>query len=100
MSPQAGEGGAGAAAAAGGELGRSAASVPVARLPRYALPNLTRILPDFVNSEQDFIRRTFQASNYDRLSTLPDDIRAQRVHEARLEHIDKSLHLSSVSVGS
>ena len=82
------------------ELGRSAASVPVARLPRYALPNLTRILPDFVNSEQDFIRRTFQASNYDRLSTLPDDIRAQRVHEARLEHIDKSLHLSSVSVGS
>lgn len=99
MSPRAGEGGAGAAAAAGGELGRSAASVPVARLPRYALPNLTSILPDFVNSEQDFIRRTFQASNYDRLSTLPDDIRAQRVHEARLEHIDKSLHLSSVSVG-
>ena len=98
MSPRAGEGGAGAAAASG-ELGRSAASVPVARLPRYALPNLTSILPDFVNSEQDFIRRTFQASNYDRLSTLPDDIRAQRVHEARLEHIDKSLHLSSVSVG-
>ena len=82
-----------------GDLGRSAASVPLARLPRYALPNLTSILPDFVNSEQDFIRRTFQASNYDRLSTLPDDIRAQRVHEARLDHIDKSLHLSSMSVG-
>ena len=71
--------------------------MPVTTLPRYALPNMASILPEFANSEQDFIRRTFQASNYDRIKTLPDDIATNNVHRARMDFINTALLGGSTS---
>ena len=45
------------------------------------MPNITSILPEFTNSEQDYIRRTFANSNYDALAKLPDNIRLHEVRE-------------------
>ena len=60
-------------------------------VPAYMIPNLSSALPIFSNSEQDYIRRAFQSSNYDAISELPDKIKLHEVTKARKEHIQDTL---------
>ncbi|KAJ9527650.1 hypothetical protein QJQ45_025930 [Haematococcus lacustris] len=55
----------------------------VGYIPRYAIPNVSSVLPTYLNSEQDFIHRTFHTGNYDYIRHLPDDIKHQQVVAAR-----------------
>jgi hypothetical protein len=48
-------------------------------IPRYAIPNISSMLPTYTNSEQDFINRTFATGNYDFIRHLPLDIKYQTV---------------------
>ena len=40
------------------------------QVPRYAMPNISSVLPEYSNMEQDTIRRCFGNANYDSLLRL------------------------------
>ncbi len=69
-------------------------------IPAYMIPNLSSTLPVFSNSEQDYIRRAFQSSNYDRISDLPDNIKEEEVTQARNNHIDDTLNSRYTTVST
>eukprot|EP00959_Pyramimonas_sp_CCMP1952_P445402 9325622-Pyramimonas_sp.AAC.1 len=49
-------------------------------LPRYQMPNISSILPSYSNSEQDFVKGAFAASDYTSLTTnLPNQIKCHSV---------------------
>eukprot|EP00899_Mesostigma_viride_P018061 jgi/Mesvir1/26256/Mv01619-RA.1 len=52
--------------------------------PRYALPNVSSVLPEYLNSEQDAVRRAFESGNYDTLQKLPNHIKANEITLARM----------------
>ncbi|GMH33827.1 hypothetical protein BSKO_01661 [Bryopsis sp. KO-2023] len=56
-------------------------------LPHYALPSISSLLPEYANSEQDIIHRTFHKGNYDMLRSLPDVIHEHEVIRARMSRI-------------
>mmetsp|Transcript_33363 Transcript_33363/g.72785 ORF Transcript_33363/g.72785 Transcript_33363/m.72785 type:complete len:360 (-) Transcript_33363:224-1303(-) len=58
-------------------------------LPRYQMPNISSILPSYSNSEQDFIKGAFAASDYTSLTThVPDQIKCHSVNKMRSELMD------------
>jgi hypothetical protein len=63
---------------------------PVRVLPRYAIPNITSILPEYSNAEQEYIQRTFAQGNYDLLHSLPADISAGEVNKFRKAHMEQA----------
>ena len=63
---------------------------PVKVLPRYAIPNITSILPEYSNAEQEYIQRTFAQGNYDLLHSLPSDIGAGEVNKFRKAHMEQA----------
>ena len=63
---------------------------PVKVLPRYAIPNITSILPEYSNAEAEYIQRTFAQGNYDLLHTLPSDISAGEVNKFRKAHMEQA----------
>lgn len=53
-------------------------------MPRYALPNISFMLPEYTNHEQDIIRRAFANNNCDSsLSDLPAEFYTNEVSRAR-----------------
>jgi len=58
-------------------------SVATTSLPRYAMPNVSSMLPEYGNLEQDLIGRAFNAANYDAIARLPADIDHSTVAGAR-----------------
>lgn len=64
-------------------------SKPPKRLPHYAVPNTTAILPNYHNEEQDVIQRAFAAANYDLIRELPEELRFTEVHKARREKMEE-----------
>eukprot|EP00736_Rhodelphis_marinus_P002014 Rmarinus@m.20331 len=58
------------------------------KVPHYALPNVAAVLPEYTNSEQDYIRRAFQNGNYTYLATVPDKLRYNGVTEQRAEKME------------
>lgn len=55
----------------------------VGHISGYAMPNISSMLPNYSNSEQEFIFRTFNVGNYDLLKHLPDGIKEQQVMAVR-----------------
>lgn len=56
----------------------------IALLPRYALPNITSMLPEYANHEQDTIRRAFQSANCEyAIQHLPNEMYTHEVNRAR-----------------
>lgn len=53
-------------------------------VPRYTMPNFTSILPDYVNAEQDLIRRAFAPSNFVTMRDLPNNLRYLRMKMQQL----------------
>lgn len=53
------------------------------RIPRYALPNASSLLPEYVNEGADYIYKTFHSGNYNYLRRLPEKIDDQSVGAAR-----------------
>ena len=51
----------------------------IGHVPSYAMPNISSMLPNYMNSEQEFIFRTFNVGNYDMLKHLPENFREQQV---------------------
>ncbi len=51
----------------------------IGHVARYAMPNISSMLPNYSNADAEFIFRTFNTGNYDLLKTLPDTIREQEV---------------------
>ena len=50
-------------------------TIPVdASMNHYELPNLTQLLYDFTNKEQDTIMRCFRVGNYTSLRDLPANL--------------------------
>ncbi|GAX73359.1 hypothetical protein CEUSTIGMA_g812.t1 [Chlamydomonas eustigma] len=60
----------------------------IGHIPTYAMPNISSMLPIYMNSEQEYIFRTFNVGNYDMLKHLPESFREQQVtalRNARME---------------
>ena len=55
------------------------------QVPRYAMPNISSVLPEYSNMEQDTIRRCFGNANYDSLLRLPHKIDLNTINIARAE---------------
>lgn len=60
----------------------------VGKVPRYAMPNVSSLLPNYANSEQEFIHRTFHTGNYDQIRSLPNTLKEQQVQTARLARME------------
>ena len=54
-----------------------------APLPHYQLPNFSSVLPEYANAEQDYIAQAFTASNFTRMSKLPNQVVTGGVSRAR-----------------
>mmetsp|Transcript_42962 Transcript_42962/g.71635 ORF Transcript_42962/g.71635 Transcript_42962/m.71635 type:complete len:353 (-) Transcript_42962:185-1243(-) len=54
-------------------------------LPRYQMPNISSILPAYSNSEADYVKGAFAASDYTSLHSVTDNIKYQAVNQARAE---------------
>ena len=56
----------------------------IALMPRYALPNITSMLPEYSNAEQDTIHRAFLNNNcVESIARLPNEIYTHEVNRAR-----------------
>mmetsp|Transcript_22626 Transcript_22626/g.31544 ORF Transcript_22626/g.31544 Transcript_22626/m.31544 type:complete len:328 (+) Transcript_22626:165-1148(+) len=58
-------------------------------LPRYLMPNISSILPEYSNSEQDCINHAFNQGNFNTLNTLPDHLRCHEVNKARSSQLEQ-----------
>jgi hypothetical protein len=61
------------------------------RVPHYAEPTITSVLPTYLNEEQDMIRNAFHAGNFRSMHMLPNEMRANYVNEARANHMDANI---------
>jgi len=57
----------------------------------YELPNLTQLLYDFTNKEQDTILRCFRTGNYDSLRDLPSRLAPANVLKNQRDKQDNNL---------
>lgn len=60
-------------------------------LPHYALPCISSFLPEYANSEQDLVHRTFHTGNFDMLRHLPEYITTEEVSKDTKVHHCKTL---------
>jgi len=67
-----------------GNMGRSSESEKV---PHFALPNFSVVLPTFSNHESDVITQAFRIGNYVSLSSLPNTVRPGQVSRSRFQKI-------------
>jgi len=71
------------------------------RTPRrkgdFAKTNTSTVLPQFVNSEQDFIRCAFSPANWTRLKELPNTLKHNKVFKHRT--VERLAHLGSTKAG-
>eukprot|EP00873_Tetraselmis_striata_P005526 jgi/Tetstr1/425790/TSEL_001573.t1 len=65
-------------------------SVRATDLPRYAMPNITSMLPGYGNTEGEVIARAFHMANYDSISKLPTNLTVNEVTRARREAMEKA----------
>ncbi|GLE04823.1 hypothetical protein PINS_up013802 [Pythium insidiosum] len=61
-----------------------------ALMPHYMLPNFSSLLPEYANSETDFIRQAFSTANYTSILKLPARLGPQSVTQARLEQMEEN----------
>jgi hypothetical protein len=67
-------------------------AVPIdGSIRHYELPNLTQLLYDFTNKEQDTILRCFRTGNYDSLRDLPSKLTPANVLKNQREKQDNNL---------
>ncbi|KAL1495714.1 hypothetical protein AB1Y20_016577 [Prymnesium parvum] len=57
------------------------------KLPHYALPNFSVVLPTFSNHEPDVITQAFRVGSYVSLSDLPNKLNAGQVSRSRFQKI-------------
>lgn len=68
------------------------ADIPVdTSINHYELPNLTQLLYDFTNKEQDTILRCFRTGNYNSLRDLPPNLLPNSVLKMLREKQDENL---------
>jgi len=67
-------------------MGKEAEDGP-SKLPHYALPNFSVVLPTYSNSEQDIITQAFRIGSCVRISALPNTIKAGGVSRSRYQRI-------------
>jgi len=58
-------------------------TVRTTELPRYAMPNITSMLPGYGNTEGEMIQRAFHVANYDSISRLPTSLAVNEITKAR-----------------
>eukprot|EP00854_Cymbomonas_tetramitiformis_P008355 gene8355-9931_t len=54
------------------------------------MPNITSILPEYTNAEQDNIMRAFGNANYDAISKLPPHLRTHEINKMRAQIMDQA----------
>jgi len=57
------------------------------KLPHYALPNFSVVLPTYSNNEADVITQAFRIGNYVSLSALPNTVKPGQVSRSRFQKI-------------
>ena len=63
--------------------GRETDAIPVdSNINHYELPNLTQLLYDFTNKEQEIIAKCFRVGNYQSLRDLPNSMGAGNLIKA------------------
>jgi hypothetical protein len=58
--------------------------VTTTSLPRYAMPNISSMLPGYGGVEQEAIARAFTMANYDAISRLPTNLQYSEVRAWKL----------------
>jgi hypothetical protein len=70
----------------------SQAQIPIdASIRHYELPNLTQLLYDFTNKEQDTIQQCFRTGNYASLRDLPTHLMPNAIAKAMRDKQDMNL---------
>ena len=74
------------------QMGNGTEAIPVDNsINHYELPNLTQLLYDFTNKEQDTIMRCFRTGNYQSLRDLPNSLLPNQVVKMMREKQDNNL---------
>ena len=72
--------------------GANQETIPIdASINHYELPNLTQLLYDFTNKEQDLVMRCFRVGNYTSLRDLPANLMPNAVLKQMNEKQDTNL---------
>ena len=56
-------------------------------VPHYQLPNFSSILPEYTNSEQDYIKGAFSCSNFASITKVPNDLKPTEISKARNSNV-------------
>ena len=61
----------------------------------YEVPNLTSMLYEYTNKEQEYIQRCFRAGNFNQLRELPDSVKPNSILDSNREKQNFAVHFRS-----